>query len=144
MTIEGVCSIITHGHLQSRTLAEALQRLVDAVSEGSGMTGRLVVEGEPSVLPANSEVVLLRTAQEGLANVRRHSGAGSFEVRLRYAVDEPVSLEVTDDGVGFDDHGQRSGYGLEGATARAAEVGGRFVVDSTPGRGARVRVEVPR
>ena len=135
---------MTPGHLQSRTLAEALQRLVDAVSEGSGMQGRLVVEGEPEVLPANSEVVLLRSAQEGLANVRRHSGASSFEVRLRYAADAPVSLEVTDDGVGFDPAAERAGYGLDGATARAGEVGGRFEVDSDPGRGARVRVEVPR
>jgi signal transduction histidine kinase len=135
---------MTPGHLQSRTLAEALQRLVDAVADGSGMTGRLVVEGEPVVLPANSEVVLLRSAQEGLANVRRHSCAGSFEVRLRYAADAPVSLEVTDDGVGFDRSAERQGYGLDGATARAAEVGGRFEVQSAPGHGARVRVEVPR
>ena len=62
---------MTPGHLQSRTLSEALQRLVDAVSAESGMTGTLRVEGEPVVLAANSEVVLLRTAQEGLSNVRR-------------------------------------------------------------------------
>jgi signal transduction histidine kinase len=135
---------MTPGHLQSRTLVEALQRLVTAVAEGSGMSGRLVVEGEPVVLPANSEVVLLRSAQEGLANVRRHSGARSFEVRLRYAADAPVSLEVVDDGVGFDGNAQRPGFGIDGATARAAEVGGRFEVDSAPGQGARVRVEVPR
>ena len=135
---------MTPGHLQSRTLVEALQRLVTAVAEGSGMSGRLVVEGEPVVLPANSEVVLLRSAQEGLANVRRHSGGRSFEVRLRYAADAPVSLEVVDDGVGFDGTAQRPGFGIDGATARAAEVGGRFEVDSAPGQGARVRVEVPR
>ena len=73
---------MTPGHLQSRTLSEALQRLVDAVSAESGMAGTLRVEGEPVVLPANSEVVLLRTAQEGLSNVRRHSGATTFEVSL--------------------------------------------------------------
>nr|WP_240978228.1 sensor histidine kinase [Knoellia sp. DB2414S] len=134
---------MTPGHLQSRTLAEALQRLVDAVGQGSGMSGRLVVEGEPVVLQANSEVVLVRTAQEGLANVRRHSGASSFEVRLRYAADEPVSLEVADDGVGFEWSGERAGYGLDGATARAAEVGGRFEVKTAPGEGTRLRVEVP-
>jgi signal transduction histidine kinase len=135
---------MTPGHLQSRTIVEALQRLVDAVAEGSAMTGRLIVEGEPVVLQANSEVVLLRTAQEGLANVRRHSGATSFEVRLRYAVDEPVTLEVSDDGVGFEWSGERAGYGLDGATARAAEVGGRFEVQTAPGEGTRLRMEVPQ
>jgi signal transduction histidine kinase len=135
---------LTPGHLQSRTLAEALQRLVDAVSAESGMTGRLRVEGDPVVLAANSEVVLLRTAQEGLANVRRHAQAHSFEVSLTYAADAPVALVVTDDGVGFAPEAAARGYGLDGATARALEVGGRFEVDSAPGEGSRLRVEVPR
>jgi signal transduction histidine kinase len=135
---------MTPGHLQSRTLSEALQRLVDAVSAESGMAGTLRVEGEPVVLTANSEVVLLRTAQEGLSNVRRHSGARSFEVFLSYAADGPVALVVTDDGVGFEPAAGERGYGLDGATARAAEVGGRFEVDSRPGAGSRLRVEVPR
>jgi signal transduction histidine kinase len=135
---------MTPGHLQSRTLSEALQRLVDAVSAESGMAGTLRVEGEPVVLSANSEVVLLRTAQEGLSNVRRHSGATAFDVALSYAADGPVALVVTDDGVGFDPDAEARGYGLDGATARATEVGGRFDVDSTPGTGSRLRVEVPR
>jgi signal transduction histidine kinase len=135
---------LTPGHLQSRTLSEALQRLVDAVAAESGMTGRLRVEGDPVVLPANSEVVLLRTAQEGLANVRRHSGARSFEVFLSYAADGPVAMTVTDDGVGFAPDAALRGYGLDGAPARAAEVGGSFEVSSQPGTGARLRVEVPR
>ncbi|WP_457255014.1 sensor histidine kinase [Pedococcus sp. P5_B7] len=135
---------MTPGHLQSRTLSEALQRLVDAVSAESGMTGTLRVEGEPVVLSANSEVVLLRTAQEGLSNVRRHSGATTFEVSLTYPPDGPVALAVSDDGVGFEPGAEARGYGLDGATARAAEVGGRFDVDSSPGEGSRLRVEVPR
>lgn len=135
---------MTPGHLQSRTLSEALQRLVDAVSLESGMSGRLQVDGEPVVLSANAEVVLLRTAQEGLANVRRHANARTFEVHLSYAADGPVAMTVTDDGVGFEVYTSGRGYGLDGATARAAEVGGRFEVDSTPGRGSRITVEVPR
>ena len=135
---------LTPGHLQSRTLSEALQRLVDAVSAESGMVGTLRVDGEPVVLSANSEVVLLRTAQEGLSNVRRHSGASSFEVFLSYAADGPVALVVTDDGGGFDPAAGGRGFGLDGATARATEVGGRFDVDSRPGAGSRLRVEVPR
>ncbi|GAA4721746.1 sensor histidine kinase [Pedococcus ginsenosidimutans] len=135
---------MTPGHLQSRTLSEALGRLVDAVAAESGMLGSLVVQGEPTVLPANSEVVLLRTAQEGLANVRRHARAHTFEVRLTYPADAPVTLEVADDGVGFVPDTPDRGYGLDGATARADEVGGSFEVHSTPGSGTRLRMEVPR
>lgn len=135
---------MTPGHLLSRTLSEALGRLVAAVAAESGMQGNLVVQGEPMVLSANSEVVLLRTAQEGLANVRRHARANTFEVRLTYAAGEPVSLEVADDGVGFAPGTPDRGYGLDGATARADEVGGRFEVHSAPGSGTRLRMEVPR
>ena len=108
------------------------------------MAGTLRVEGEPVVLSANSEVVLLRTAQEALSNVRRHSGATTFEVSLSYATDGPVALAVSDNGIGFEPGDEARGYGLDGATARAAEVGGRFDVDSAPGAGSRLRVEVPR
>jgi signal transduction histidine kinase len=134
---------LTPGHLQSRTLSQALQRLVDAVAAESGMTGRLHVVGDPVALAANSEVVLLRTAQEALANVRRHSGASSFTVTLTYAAEGGAVLEVSDDGAGFDPQASHRGYGLDGATARAAEVEGRFEVVSTAGEGTTVRVEVP-
>jgi signal transduction histidine kinase len=53
-------------------------------------------------------------------------------------------MTVTDDGVGFTPDAALRGYGLDGATARAAEVGGSFEVSSEPGTGARLRVEVPR
>lgn len=135
---------LTPGHLQSRTLSEALQRLVDALSRESGMTGRLEVEGEPGVLSVNCEIVLLRTAQEALSNVRRHAHARTFIVTLRYPQAGPVVLEVADDGSGFDDRTARRGFGLDGATARAREVGGRFQVLGSAGAGTTVRVEVPR
>ena len=84
---------------------------------------------------------------------RRHDAVGMadghdlptpFEVRLTYAADGPVSLAVSDNGIGFEPGAEARGYGLDGATARAAEVGGHFDVDSTPGEGSRLRVEVPR
>ena len=64
---------------------------------------------------------------------------------LSYAADGPVALVVTDDGVGFDPAAEARGYGLDGATARATEVGGRFDVDQQRrAQGRRLRVEVPR
>lgn len=131
-------------HLQSRTLPEALGRLVDAVSRESGIPGRLEVEGEPGPLPTATEVVLLRTAQEALSNVRRHSGAGSYAVTLTYVDPGRAHLRVTDDGSGFDTDTRQPGYGLDGAAARAAAVDAELVVDSVPGAGTSVTVSVPR
>ncbi len=131
------------GHLQSRSLAQSLQRLVEAITEGTGLPASLRVEGDPAPLPAACEVVLLRTAQEALANVRRHAVASSVDLRLAYRSDD-VLLEVADDGTGFDAGARRPGYGLDGATARACEVGGRLEVTSAPGDGTVLRVRVPR
>lgn len=135
---------LTPGHLQSRTLVEALERLGEAVIRESGMTGSVRLQGEPQPLPADTEVVLLRAAQEALSNARRHAGASSFSVTLSYADPARVELVVADDGRGFDPARPRSGYGLDGASARAAELSGDFTVDTTPGHGTRVTVGVPR
>ncbi len=135
---------LTPGHLQSRTLAEALDRLVEAVGRESGVAAELTVTGDPQALGANVEVVLLRAAQEALANVRRHAGARDCDVRLAYDRPDRVVLTVTDDGCGFDPDRRAVGYGLDGTAARAADVGGDAEVSSAPGAGTTVRVTVPR
>ncbi len=135
---------LTPGHLQSRTLAEALDRLVAAVSAETTIDARLVVAGEPTALGGGTEVVLLRTAQEALSNVRRHSRAQRAGVELSYADPDRVVLEVSDDGRGFVRSSTTPGFGLDGVTARVAELGGEVTVTSAPGEGTRLRLEVPR
>ncbi len=139
-----IVAALTPGHLQNGTLAEALQRVVDTASAESGIDGTLTVVGSPGTAAANSEVVVLRTAQEAIANIRRHSGAATFSVRLDYADPERVGLEVTDDGRGFDPSRATSGFGLVGAQSRAADLGTELLVDTTPGSGTTLRVSVPR
>ena len=134
---------LTPGHLQSRTLAEALVRLGSSLSTETGLRADVQVEGEPVPLGGVAEVVLLRTAQEALSNVRRHAAAERVEVRLAY---EPsrVVLTIGDDGRGFDPGADRRGYGIDGIRARAAQVGGTIDLGSAPGEGTRLRLEVPR
>ncbi len=139
-----IVAALTPGHLQHGTLAEALQRVVDAAAAESGIAGELTVVGSPGAAPANSEVVVLRTAQEAIANIRRHSGASSFQVRLDYHQPDRIGLEVTDDGRGFDADAVRGGFGLVGAQSRAADLGSELVVDTEPGSGTTLRVSVPR
>ncbi|GGL44546.1 sensor histidine kinase [Phycicoccus endophyticus] len=134
---------LTPGHLQSRTLAEAMQRLGTAVSREAGLRAEVSVVGDPAPLGGACEVVLLRTAQEALSNVRRHAAAARVRLGLEY---EParVVLTVTDDGQGFDPRAGAGGFGLDGIRARAAEVGGEVSVTSAPGAGTALRLEVPR
>jgi signal transduction histidine kinase len=134
----------TPGHLQSRTLGEALHRLGAAVSSENGLRADVHVEGQPVPLGGSAEVVILRTAQEALSNVRRHARAGHVDLTLAYLDPERVVLEVRDDGRGFDPQVPRAGFGLDGVRARAAQLGGAVRVDSEPGAGTTLRLEVPR
>jgi two-component system sensor histidine kinase UhpB len=95
-----------------------------------------------SDLPQDVELVLYRVAQEALTNAARHSGASTIEVKLG-RVDSQVVLEVTDDGDGFVFADEGKGLGLSGMRERALLVDGTLDVDSRPGRGTTVRLEVP-
>ena len=129
--------------LDGSTLPDAVRRLVGRFTEQTGLPVDLEICDEAAVLTRDREVVLLRVLQESLTNVRRHAGARRVAVRL--AVDaDGGSAEVGDDGVGFEPQDAAgSGFGLAGMRGRVAEVGGELDVASAPGRGTRVRVQVP-
>lgn len=99
------------------------------------------------VLSPGVEAQLFRAAQEAIRNVAAHAGARTVRVVIR-SERQVVSLSVTDDGRGFErarppggsDNGH---FGLRLLSDLAAETGGRLQVDSAPGAGTRVTMEVP-
>ncbi|MEV8313315.1 GAF domain-containing sensor histidine kinase [Streptomyces sp. NPDC059900] len=96
-------------------------------------------------LPAAQEEAMLRVAQEALHNALRHSGAKRVGVTLARRGAGAV-LRVTDDGCGFDPRGiRRAGrhLGLVSMRDRASGVGGRLTVESEPGKGTTIEMEVP-
>ena len=80
--------------------------------------------------------------QEALANVARHARASNVRVQLG-TVSGFLQVSVEDDGAGFDPAQASGGMGVANMRARAAEFGGRFALDSSPGGGARVTAAVP-
>jgi signal transduction histidine kinase len=128
--------------LQPGALDAALRRLAATADGHPGTAARFEVTGTAVPLPRPAEVMLLRVAQEAVANVRKHARAGQVLVCLRYAEGQ-VGLDVTDDGSGFDPGQAAGGYGLPGMRARAEEAGGRLQVRSSPGCGTTVSVVVP-
>jgi len=133
---------LASAQLQAGTLDDALRRITERTSAEVGLHASFATEGTSRRLPAATEVVLLRTGQEALANVRKHAAARNVAVRLCYAGDR-VRLEVTDDGAGFDPALVNGGYGLRGMRARVDEAGGTIAVRSAPAEGTSVHVEVP-
>ncbi|MFC7527426.1 sensor histidine kinase [Actinoplanes sp. GCM10030250] len=125
--------------LASASLPEAVRRQADRFSEESGVPCSFRVTGSVRELPTRVSVVLLRAAQEALANVRRHAHASTVSVLLGYLADS-VHLSVRDDGCGFDPSAA-SGFGLSGMRSRAGQVGGTLTVSSDSG--TTLEVEIP-
>lgn len=131
---------LTPPALDDVTLTEALRRL----AAGPGAAFHL--DGEPYPLPVEAEVALLRLTQEALANAVRHARARQIAVTLTY-LDDEVTLDVFDDGVGFDPQTlpseERPTFGLHGMHERIAALGGSLTVESAPGEGTAVAVSLP-
>ena len=125
-------------------LGDALRRLAASFERETGV--QVTVSADAPGLSREHEVVVLRAAQEGLANVRKHAHAAHAAVSVETAEREVV-LTVRDDGVGPGlgaavpgEHG----FGLTGLRDRAALVGGSFAVEAGADGGTVLRVAVPR
>ncbi|BDZ65124.1 sensor histidine kinase [Agromyces mangrovi Wang et al. 2018] len=123
------------------TLAEALARLGQRFARETGVAVQTAADA--SGLDRELEVVLLRCAQEGLANVRKHSHAARASIEVAASAREVV-LTVLDDGVGpGDDPGGDGGFGVAGMRDRVALVGGTVSLEPGPAGGTALTVVVP-
>ena len=133
--------------LQTASLPAALEVVVQRWEQRAGIATTLRVLGEPYTLHPETEVALLRTAQEALANVAKHAAANEVTVTLTFHDDE-TTLDISDDGRGITSKpragGAKGGFGLVGLRQRVGGVGGRLAVDSSPDAGTRLEAAVPR
>lgn len=135
--------------LRREGLAGAIQNRLDAVEKRAGVRARLLVEsGSPTAwmeLPADVETALYRIAMEALNNTLKHARASEVTVRLWLEPDR-VSLEVEDNGIGFEFDGASpaGGLGLISMQERAEQVRANLEIETAPGDGCTVRVQVNR
>jgi signal transduction histidine kinase len=125
---------------------EAALRDVLAPLERQGVETSLAVDRDLD-LSDTEEAQVFRGAQEALRNVLVHAGAGRVEVQVKRN-GSVVGLVVADDGRGFSpetlsERREEGHLGLQLVGDLAAEAGGRLVIDSAPGRGTRLEMEVP-
>jgi signal transduction histidine kinase len=129
--------------LEGEGLATTLRKHVDVLRRVYGREIEMRVAGTPQLPPA-AESETFRIAQEALQNALRHSGAERVQVGLE-ARDGGVALTVADDGVGFDATapGLRSRrLGLTSMEERARALGATLRIDSRPGEGTTITLEV--
>jgi signal transduction histidine kinase len=135
--------------LERSSLPETLARLAERWAEECGAEASTTVTGTPRPLAPEIEVRLLRVGQEALNNCRKHAQARQVVMTLSY-MNNFVALDIHDDGVGFDpakphsgtsDHS--GGFGLNGMRERVEQLGGTLLVESAPGEGTTLVVELP-
>ena len=129
--------------LEHEGVAAALQARLTAVEDRSGLKTEIRVEGERR-LSIIIEEELYRIAQEGLNNAVKHANARNVKINLKYT-QKNVTLELWDDGIGFDAEVARAsgGMGLRGIEERVRKVGGTLEIESVPGKGTTLRIIVP-
>jgi signal transduction histidine kinase len=130
--------------LDAAALPDALSEVAATWSSLHDVPTSLITTGAPRPLLPEIEMTLLRTAQEALANVARHASALRVLLTLSY-MEDVVTLDVRDDGVGFDPSvsPEISSYGLMAMRDRVLRVAGTLEVESEPGAGTAVSACVP-
>lgn len=131
--------------LSEATLTEVLRRQAERFAAETGVDVQVSLDlpdDEVAALPQAQQVVLLRSAQEALANVRKHAAATQVLITLGLS-DGRVWIEIRDDGTGFTPGSVSGGFGLNAMRGRVEESGGTVEVESTPGCGTRVQVLIP-
>ncbi|MEV5962582.1 sensor histidine kinase [Kribbella sp. NPDC051952] len=133
--------------LSNDGLPEALQKTVDQWAERTGVRAEFTLTGTAQHLHGEVSATILRITQEALANVAKHASATRVGVTLSF-MDSEVTLDIRDDGKGFDpltvpQRTGTGGFGLDGMRARAERIAGSLTVEAEPGSGTAVSARVP-
>lgn len=133
--------------IEELALPRALAKLTQEFAESTGLDVRLDLgDVEALRLPSETSQALYRTVQEGLTNIQRHAHATRASVALS-ASEGRVFLQVDDDGVGPNGHGESTdvgGFGLIGLRERVALLGGQLDFGPGHARGSSLRVTLPQ
>ena len=128
--------------LDDHGLVPAIESQLHRFSAQTGVTTALWTSGDTDKLDSDQEIVVYRVAQEALSNVAQHAAARRVDMGIA-ADKDGVELTIRDDGRGFDPRVDHSSLGLSGMSERARLLGGRLQVDSRPGGGTSLTLEVP-
>jgi signal transduction histidine kinase/ABC-type uncharacterized transport system substrate-binding protein len=128
--------------LESLGLAPGVNALCREFAARQGIEVDFSSENIPRAVSPHVALCLFRIVQEGLQNLRKHSGASKAHVSLRRKGDK-LFLSVIDEGLGFDTKEITLGLGVRSMGERARLVGGQFEIHSEPGTGTRIDVCVP-
>ena len=134
--------------LDEAGLGPAIRAFAAGFSERSGIKVKVTIKRVFGRLPKDTEIALFRVVQEALTNVHRHSKSAASAIQLE-RVDGKVRIAVTDSGVGMRLPSAPTGWnpplgiGIAGMQERVKQLGGTLEIQSEPGRGTVISVELP-
>jgi signal transduction histidine kinase len=125
--------------LESLGLVAGIEAFCEEFADQQEIQIKFYHENVPSRVSEDAALCLFRIAQEGLRNVKRHSGANEAEVRLE-GVDENLHLSISDRGKGFDlnARSKKCGIGIRSMQERLRSLGGHLEIHSRPMEGTRI------
>jgi len=130
-------------HIASAGLAKTIEKEVERMNKSDVIRVSYATEGKIYSLGEQRELVLFRILQESMNNALKHSGAQHFNISLLYR-DDFFNLTLEDDGSGFSPAllENKIGSGLRNIENRASLIGGKATIESAPGKGCRVSVNL--
>ena len=139
--VRNMALLLRPGMLDELGLVPALRWQARAVARRTGVKVKLMADELQDDLPDSSRTCIYRVVQEALNNCVKHARAKEVRVVIHRDADG-LAVSVQDDGVGFDPE-RNKGLGLLGMMERVSAIGGRFHVESQPGRGTILSTWLP-
>jgi signal transduction histidine kinase len=140
-SIRDIALLLRPPMLDDLGLVPALEWQAREISRRGDMEVEVHSENVSETLPDEMRVTIYRLVQEALNNAASHASAKNARVAIMQNPDR-ITVEIADDGHGFDPVRQR-GMGILGMEERVRRLGGSFTIESSPGKGAHVRAELP-
>lgn len=126
---------------EQRCLQKSIEALIEDFRQGTGIFINRDIHLQVAP-PLEVNRALYRIVQEALTNISKYAQATIVAVHLR-TVEDFIQLTVIDNGKGFDPAQRIVGFGLQGMHERVAALKGRLQIESSPGKGCQIQVELP-
>jgi len=129
--------------LKDQGLQKTIRYMATSIEQSTGVTVSLNFAEEMPVWGEAVELNIYRIVQECVTNVIKHASAAKLELYFGRTGDDSYAIKIVDDGKGFVFDTAAAGIGLTSIQERAAMLGGRVLIQSSPGVGTTVLLEVP-
>lgn len=144
--LRGITKSLHTDYVIQEGLTQSIRNELGSVTNAGLIKTKFTVEGEEFKMPEQHSIYLFRIFQEILNNVLKHSKAAYIFVHLNYGADNSFTMEVEDNGIGFDTAGQQppfsfsKGVGLKSIYNRSKMIGADIQVNSALNEGARFTI----